>query len=67
MKKKRLLPYLYGLVDWVLSALAWLLFYYFRKTYEVPDVNIWQRFGMAFHDASFWHAVAILPIAWVVF
>ena len=67
MRKKRLLPYLYGFVDWALSALSWLLFYYFRKTYEVPDVNVWQRFGIAFHDSSFWEAVVILPIAWVAF
>ena len=67
MKKKRLLPYLYGFVDWALSVLSWLLFYYFRKTYEVPDVNVWQRFGIAFHDPSFWRAVAILPIVWVAF
>ena len=67
MRKRRLLPYLYGFVDWVLSALAWLLFYYFRKTYEVPNLNTWQRFSMAFHDSSFWEAVAILPICWVAF
>ena len=67
MRKRRLLPYLYGFVDWVLSALAWLLFYYFRKTYEVPNLNTWQRFSMAFQDSSFWKAVAILPICWVAF
>ncbi|MBO6027371.1 MAG: sugar transferase [Bacteroidales bacterium] len=67
MKHKRVLPYIYGLVDWLLSALAWTLFYYFRKTYEVPDANVWQRFGIAFHDSSFWMAVAFIPICWVVF
>lgn len=66
MKRKRLLPYLYGFVDWILSGVAWTLFYYFRKTYEVPDVNLWQRFGLAFHDRSFWLALAIIPVAWVV-
>ncbi|MBO7082925.1 MAG: sugar transferase [Bacteroidales bacterium] len=66
-KKNRFLPYLYGIVDWVLSVLAWLLFYYFRKTYEVPNVNILQRFSLALHDPSFWRAVVILPICWVVF
>ncbi|MBR4390619.1 MAG: sugar transferase [Bacteroidales bacterium] len=66
MKRKRCLPYLYGFVDWVLSVLSWTLFYYFRKTYEVPNVNTWQRFGLAFHDHSFWMAVAIIPICWVV-
>ena len=66
MKQKRRLPYLYGVVDWVLSVLAWILFYYFRKTYEVPNVNMWQRFGLAFHDSSFWIAVAFIPICWVV-
>ena len=66
MKKNRRLPYLYGFVDWLLSALAWTLFYYFRKTYEVPGVNMWQRFGIAFHDGSFWTAVAFFPICWVV-
>lgn len=67
MRKKRLLPYLYASVDWILSVLSWLLFYYFRKTYEVPNVNVWQRFGLAFHDSSFWWAVAILPACWVAF
>ena len=65
MKKKRILPYVYGFVDWILSAVAWTLFYYFRKTYEVVDANTWQRFGIAFHDNSFWLAVAIIPIGWV--
>lgn len=66
MKHKRRLPYLYGFVDWLLSAVSWTLFYYFRKTYEVPNVNTWQRFGLAFHDHSFWGALAIIPICWVV-
>ena len=61
MKKKRILPYVYGLVDWFLSAVAWTLFYYFRKTYEVVNVNVWQRFGIAFQDHSFWLALAIIP------
>lgn len=67
MKKKRILPYVYGFVDWIVSAIAWTLFYYFRKTYEVVDANVWQRFGIAFHDPSFWFAVAIIPVCWVVF
>ncbi len=66
MTHKRRLPYLYAFVDWLLSVLSWTLFYYFRKTYEVPNVNTWQRFGLAFHDQSFWVAVALIPIAWVV-
>ena len=65
MKKKRILPYVYGFVDWILSAIAWTLFYYFRKTYEVTDANTWQRFGIAFHDPSFWLAVAVIPVCWV--
>ncbi|MCR4847782.1 MAG: sugar transferase [Bacteroidales bacterium] len=65
MKKKRILPYVYGFVDWILSAVAWTLFYYFRKTYEVADASVWQRFGIAFHDNSFWLALAIIPIGWV--
>ncbi len=65
MKHKRALPYLYGVVDWVLSVVAWTLFYYFRKTYEVPNVNLWQRFGLAFQDRSFWWAVAVIPVCWV--
>lgn len=67
MKKKRILPYVYGLVDWVLSAIAWTLFYYFRKTYEIADANMWQRFSVEFHDPSFWLALAIIPAIWVAF
>ena len=66
MKKKRILPYVYGFVDWILSAVAWTLFYYFRKTYEITNASTWQRFGVAFHDNSFWLAVAVIPIGWVV-
>ena len=65
MKKKRILPYVYGFVDWILSAVAWTLFYYFRKTYEVADASVWQRFGIAFHDNSFWLALTVIPIGWV--
>ena len=66
MKKKRILPYVYGFVDWILSAVSWTLFYYFRKTYEVADADVWQRFGIAFHDRSFWLAVAVIPVCWVM-
>lgn len=66
MSKKRRLPYLYAFMDWLLSAVSWTLFYYFRKTYEVPNVNTWERFGIAFHDSSFWMAIAIIPVCWVV-
>lgn len=57
---------MYGVVDWILSVVAWTMFYYFRKTYEVPNVNTWQRFSLAFQDRSFWVAVAIIPVCWVV-
>ena len=57
---------MYGIVDWLLSVLAWTLFYYFRKTYEIPGANMWQRFSVEFHDKSFWFAVAIIPVCWVV-
>lgn len=66
MKHKRRLPFLYGIIDWLLSVVAWTLFYYFRKTYEIPGANMWQRFGVEFHDQSFWVAVAIIPVCWVV-
>ena len=66
MKQKRKLPFLYGIVDWLLSVLAWTLFYYFRKTYEIPGANMWQRFSVEFHDKSFWFAVAIISVCWVV-
>ena len=66
MRQKRLLPYFYGFIDWILSAVSWTLFYYFRKTYEVPNVNTWQRFGLAFHDSSFWVALAIIPVGWLI-
>lgn len=65
MKMKRILPYVYGFVDWFLSAVAWTLFYYFRKTYEVANASMWQRFEIEFHDESFWLALAIIPICWV--
>ena len=66
MKQKRRLPFLYGILDWLLSVIAWTLFYYFRKTYEIPGANMWQRFGVEFHDKSFWVAVAIIPVCWVI-
>ena len=65
MKKKRILPYVYGFVDFILSAVAWTLFYYFRKTYEITDANVWQRFGVAFQDNSFWLALIVIPVCWV--
>ena len=66
MKQKRALPYIYAIVDWVLSVVSWTLFYYFRKTYEVPNVNTWQRLGLEFGDQSFWVAVIVIPICWVI-
>ena len=66
MKKKRILPYVYGFVDWLLSGVSWALFYYFRKTYEMRGANMWQRFDAAFDDSNFWLALAIIPVCWVV-
>jgi exopolysaccharide biosynthesis polyprenyl glycosylphosphotransferase len=56
--KHRLLVVFFILMDWLMATLAWVIFYYFRKTsIEKVDFNIGE---------SFYWGVFILPILWLL-
>ena len=65
VNKKRLAS-VYFFVDWVASILAWVLFYFFRKTHEDLYINYWDRITNSFTTPSFWLGVAIIPICWLI-
>ncbi len=60
---KRLLVALYIVADLFGSALAWTLFYLFRKAYLEP-----KKFGYAVPvelDSNYWIGLALIPLFWV--
>lgn len=61
---KHLQTFKYIFADYVSAALAWTLFYAYRKFYIEPD-----RFGMLpekIFDSQFILGVAILPLCWIL-
>ena len=65
MKKKRLV-FVYILLDWIASVLAWALFYFFRKSNEYPYLPFGETFADATDDLNFWLGLIGIPIGWIV-
>ncbi|MGP1447234.1 MAG: sugar transferase [Candidatus Limimorpha sp.] len=65
MKKKRL-AFVYILLDWIASVLAWALFYFFRKSNEYPYLPFGETFADATDDLNFWLGLIGIPIGWIV-
>ena len=65
MNKKKL-TYLYFFADWFTSILAWVLFYFFRKSHEDLYISYWDRITYSLGTTSFWLGVIFIPLCWLI-
>ena len=61
---KRLRTISYLVADWLAAALAWTIFYYYRKT-EIDSQKIGSVPEQIF-DQQFLLSIAVLPAIWVL-
>jgi exopolysaccharide biosynthesis polyprenyl glycosylphosphotransferase len=54
----------YVVLDWLAALIAWSLFYFFRKQWEVPDLL--SHVDLIFDDRQFWLGIVVVPIMWLV-
>jgi len=54
----------YVVLDWLAALLAWSLFYFFRKQWEVPDLL--HHIDLIFDDRQFWLGIMAVPLMWLM-
>jgi len=54
----------YVVLDWLAALIAWSLFYFFRKQWEVPDLL--SHIDLIFDDRQFWLGIVVVPIMWLI-
>ena len=54
----------YLVADFVAAALAWGLFFAYRKNSYSPDIDLWKS---VMSDEKFVYGIIIIPFAWVLF
>ena len=54
-------PWIYVLGDYLSALSAWLLFYFFRKTW-IERQALSDDF---LHDDNFWYGLGLIPLAWI--
>jgi exopolysaccharide biosynthesis polyprenyl glycosylphosphotransferase len=54
----------YVILDWLAAFIAWSLFYFFRKQWEVPDLL--SHLNLIFDDRQFWLGIIVVPVIWLV-
>lgn len=54
----------YVVLDWLAAFIAWSLFYFFRKQWEVPDLL--SHLNLIFDDSQFWLGILFVPLLWLV-
>jgi len=54
----------YVVLDWLAAFIAWSLFYFFRKQWEVPD--LFKHLDLIFDDRQFWLGIIFVPLLWLV-
>lgn len=54
----------YVVLDWLAAFIAWSLFYFFRKQWEVPDLL--SHLNLIFDDSQFWLGIIFVPLLWLV-
>ncbi len=52
---------IYRFFDWLTAAIAWLLFFIYRKRMEQPDVSLTE----VFDDSQLFIGLLIIPIGWL--
>ena len=50
--------------DFVASLLAWVLFFFLRKSFELDTLD--NIFPIVFHDVTFWKSTLLIPFFWIV-
>jgi len=61
---KKLEVFKYIICDYITSAIAWLLFFIFRKRYiEYPFQYDWNE---VFSNDKFWFGITFIPLGWVI-
>ncbi len=61
--KKQTIKYL--LADYFSAALAWTLFFFYRKySYDTGTEDLWTA---VFQDKNYFYGVSLIPLAWLVF
>jgi len=61
---KSLQVFKYLVADFVAAALAWGLFFAYRKFSYSPDIDLWKS---VISDEKFIYGIIIIPFAWVLF
>lgn len=54
----------YVVLDWLAALLAWSLFYFFRKQWEVPDLI--HHLDLILDDRQFWLGIILVPLMWLM-
>lgn len=54
----------YILSDYLAAAIAWGIFFIFRKYYVAPDFFNWDA---VFDDQKFYLGIVVIPLGWVIF
>jgi exopolysaccharide biosynthesis polyprenyl glycosylphosphotransferase len=54
----------YVILDWLAALIAWSLFYFFRKQWEVPDLL--HHIDLIFDDRQFWLGIVLVPFMWLM-
>ncbi len=54
----------YVILDWLAALIAWSLFYFLRKQWEVPDLA--SHLDLIFDDRQFWLGIIFVPLLWLV-
>lgn len=60
--QRRLELIIYRIADFLSAALAWLLFFIYRKNLENPQAEI----SGIIHDPKLWQGLLLIPIIWVL-
>ncbi|MDL2239903.1 sugar transferase [Bacteroidales bacterium OttesenSCG-928-K03] len=52
------------ITDYVAAVIAWILFFFIRKTYEIYDLDLIYRDVIT--DKNFWLGLILIPICWLI-
>jgi len=62
--QKPLAPFWYAALDYTAGALAWGIFFFWRKI--LLDQPVWTNNGTLFTDRQFWLGLFLIPLGWLV-
>lgn len=62
--QKPLAPFSYAALDYAAGALAWGIFFFWRKV--LLNQPVWTNTGTLFTDEQFWLGIFFIPLGWLV-